>query len=221
MILLLSAATFAQVNATVSAGASQTLTNAGNAGTVAAWGGNVTRVNVTINASTRHWQGFYGSVNGSLALGAGTNVLKTWSLSTITGQVYVSQNNNVDFSTLNGTVVTLSNMDSAFSFLTGANDAAANTGTNSANSAFNIGSYSVLASSKPKILTQSNTGAQVWETVVLTSNTSDATKYVFAGILNNSGTAFDGTSANFQVIVPENSAGNTAVTNYYFYGEVQ
>lgn len=224
VLAVLVSATYAAlpVNATATAGTPLTLSNSVAAGTVSAWGGNVTPVNLVINSSTLHWQGFFGNVTGSLGLGYGSSVLKTWSLSTVRGQVYASQGTSIDFTVLNSTSVTLANVDAAFSFLTGASDSAANSGSNGANSAFNITHYTVQASSKPRILTYNSSGASVWETVVLNSgDTANTTKYVFAGLLNNSGIAADGTAANFQILVPENSAGNLVSTTYYFYGEVQ
>ena len=69
-------------------------------GTASAWGGNITQVNLTINSTTLHWQGFYGSLTGSLKLASGNasnlSTLKTWPVSTISGQVYVSTSSNVD-----------------------------------------------------------------------------------------------------------------------------
>jgi len=223
-VLVLAVAAFAApVNITsITAGTSRTLTNSGAAGTVAAWGGNVTPVDVVINSSTMHWQGFYGNVTGSLGLGGGASLLKTWTLSTLRGQVYASTGSNIDFTVLNSTAVPLANLDSAFSFLSAAADSAANSGSNNANTQFNISNYNVAASSKPRIMTMNGTGDLAWETVVLNANSvGTTTAYVFTGLINNSGKAFDNTAANFQIMVPVNGAGGSPAVNYYFYGEVQ
>lgn len=209
------------VNATVTAGTPLTLTSSATSGTVGAWGGNVTPVNLVINSSTLHWQGFFGNITGSLGLGYGTSLLKKWTISTAAGQVYASQASVIDFTALNSTSVTLANMDSAFSFLSGATDSAANSGTNTNNTFFNISHYQVPNNTRPTLFTMNSSGALVWETVVLTTNASDSTKYVFAGLISNNGVAADGTSADFQIMVPEDSLGNLAATTYYFYGEVR
>lgn len=195
-------------------------------GTADAWGGNITQLNLSINSSTLHWQGFYGSISASLRLASGdegsVNTLKTWNVSNVSGQIYVSQSSNVDFTLLNSTPATLSNVDSAFAFLSGANDAAVNTGTNSANPEFNVGQYAVSANSYPLISTYDNLGNPVWKQVVMRHASSGTpSDFVFVGILNSSGIAFNGNPAHFQIIVPENSAGDTSVTTYYFYGEIQ
>jgi hypothetical protein len=193
------------------------------AGTASAWGGNITEVNLTINSSTLHWQGFYGTITAGLRLaGPNNNSMKTWSVSTIKGQVYASTSNNVDFTQLSTVDGALTDLDTAFSFLSGEDDSAANTGTDDANSEFLVGQYVVSANSRPKITTHSNESSDVWEQVIAwhDTNTSDNESYVFVGILNNSGKAFNGADANYQIIVPEDSAGDTTPTTYYFYGEI-
>jgi len=195
-------------------------------GTAGAWGGNITQVNLTINSSTLHWQGFYGSVAASLRLASGSegsvSTLKVWNVSNVSGQIYVSTSSNVDFTTINSSTATLANVDSAFTFLSGANDAAVNTGTNSASPAFNIGQYIVYANTRPFVTTLNSSGSPVWRQVIVRdANTTTATDFVFVGLLNSSGVAYNGAAAHFQVIVPENSAGDAAVTTYYFYGEIQ
>ncbi|MFN3909737.1 MAG: hypothetical protein ACK4J0_00700 [Candidatus Anstonellaceae archaeon] len=212
------------VGATVSAGTPVTLGTI-PAGTASAWGGNITRVNLTINSSTLHWQGFYGTITASLRLasGSGSNIstLKTWNVNTLTGQVYVSQSSNVDFTVLNSTPTNLSTLDSVFSFLLNSNDAAVNTGTDNANPQFYIGQYVVNPNTRPMITTYDNSSSPVWKEVVLRhANTGSPEDFVFVGIINSSGVAYSGEPAHFQIIVPENAV-DSVVTTYYFYGEVQ
>ncbi len=205
----------------VVAGTPVTLGSA-SAGTAQAWGGNITQVNFTINSSTLHWQAFYGTISAGLRLASSSGTVKSWTVSSVRGMVYVSQSSNVDFSSLNSTAVTLSNVDSAFSFLSGADDSAANTGTNAANPAFNVSQYLVSINTRPLITTRNGSGVEAWKQVVLNDgNTSNTSRYVFAGFINSSGTAYDNSSAQYQVIVPENAAGDTTPTTYYFYGEIQ
>ncbi len=205
----------------VTAGTPVTLGSA-SAGTSQAWGGNITQVNFTINSTTLHWQAFYGTISAGLRLASSGGTVKSWTVSSVRGMVYVSQSANVDFSSLNSTSVSLANVDSAFSFLTDADDSAANTGTNSANSAFNVSQYQVAVNSRPLITTRNGAGAEAWKQVVLNDgNTSNMSRYVFAAFINASGTAYDNSSAQYQVIVPENAAGDNTPTTYYFYGEIQ
>jgi len=223
--VLLSTVICDPVGATVTAGTPVTL-GTQSAGTAHAWGGNITQVNLTINSSTLHWQGFFGSITASLRLASGAegsvNTMKVWPVSTVAGQVYVSQSNNINFSALNTTATTLSNVDSAFTFLSSASDSAINTGTNSANPAFNISTFRVSANTRPLITTLNSSGSSVWRQVVMKHGASNTpSNFVFVGLINSSGVAYDGNPAHYQVIVPENSVGDTASSTYYFYGEVQ
>lgn len=212
------------VGASVSAGTPVTLGTI-PAGTAAAWGGNITKVNLTINSSTLHWQGFYGSISAALRLasGNGSNIstMKTWNVNTLTGQVYVSRSSNIDFTALNSTSLTLSDVDNIFSFLLNANDAANNTGSNNANPQFYIGQYIVASNTKPLITTYDNNSQPIWKEVVLRhSTTGNPEDFVFVGLINSSGTAYNGDPAHYQLIVPQNALGGS-LTTYYFYGEVQ
>ncbi len=205
----------------VTAGTPVTLGSA-SAGTAQAWGGNITQVNFTINSTTLHWQAFYGTITAGIRLASSSGTVKSWTVSSVHGMVYVSQSSNVDFSSLNSTAVSLANVDSAFSFLSGADDSAANTGTNSANPQFNVSQYQVAINSRPLITTRNGAGVEAWKQVVLNDgNTSNQSRYVFAAFINASGTAYDNSSAQYQVIVPDNAAGDVTPTTYYFYGEIQ
>ena len=206
----------------VSAGTPVTLGSTA-AGTAAAWGGNITQVNLTINSSTLHWQGFYGNVTASLTLGSGGNAVKTWTVSTLRGQIYASTSNSVDFTQVSSTSVTRANVDSAFSFLSGANDATVNTGaSDTANPAFSVGQYNITANSRPLITTFNNSASPAWQEVILAYGTPTVpSNLIFTGLLNGSGNAYNNASANFQIIVPSNQVGVSTPTTYYFYGEVQ
>ncbi len=205
----------------VTAGTPVTLGSA-SSGTAAAWGGNITQVNFTINSSTLHWQAFYGSISAGLRLASASGTVKNWTVSTVHGMVYVSQSSNVDFSAVNSTGVNLAAVDGTFSFLAGADDSAANTGTDASNPQFNVSQYQVSANSRPLITTRDGSGAESWRQVVLNDgDTANASHYVFAAFINASGYAYDNSSAQYQVIVPENSAGDISPTTYYFYGEIQ
>ena len=205
----------------VTAGTPVTLGSA-SSGTAAAWGGNITQVNFTINSSTLHWQAFYGSITAGLRLASASGTVKNWSVSSVHGVIYVSQSSNVDFSAVNSTGVNLAAVDGTFSFLSGADDSAAHTGTDSSNPAFNVSQYRVAANTRPVITTRDGSGTESWQQVVLNDgDNSSATHYVFAAMINASGTAYDNSAAQYQVIVPENSAGDITPTTYYFYGEIQ
>jgi hypothetical protein len=214
----------APVGANVSAGTPVTL-GTGAVGSVEAWGGNITAVNLQINSTTLHWQAFYGNVTAGLRLASGqsgtTYTVKAWTVSNLTGMVYVSPSSNVDFSALSSYSPTLADVDAAFPFLSGANDAATASGSNNANPLIRVGSYTIPANSRPIIQTNNGSNYPAWTQVVLNfGNLSSSSHYVFAVPINSSGNAYDNTPAHYQIMVPANATAG-ASTTYYFYGEIQ
>jgi len=208
----------------VTAGTPVTL-GTGAAGSVEAWGGNITAVNLTINSTTLHWQAFYGNITAGLRLASNQTgtlyTVKSWTVDNLRGVVFVSRGNNIDFTNLTTPDPVLENLDTAFPFLANANDRAAQTGTDDANPAMQIGSYSITANTRPIIQTSNSTSSTAWTQVILNDgNTEVATDYVFAVPINSTGRSYDNLAANYQVIVPANATSGTSAT-YYFYGEIQ
>lgn len=218
--LAFAAATGAEVNA----GTPVTL-GSGAVGSVEAWGGNITTVNLTINSTTLHWQAFYGNITAGLRLASNqsgtTYTVKSWTVDSLRGVVFVSRGSNVDFTALSTVSTVINDLDTAFPFLADANDRANNTGTDAANPALSVGPYRINASTRPAIQTNNGDNQAAWTQVVLNDgNVSLASDFVFAVSINSSGRAYDNSSANYQVIVPANASVGTSVT-YYFYGEIQ
>ena len=214
----------APVGATVSAGTPVTL-GSGSVGSVEAWGGNITSVNLQINSTTLHWQAFYGNITAGLRLASNqsgtTYTVKSWTVDSLRGVVYVSPGSNVDFASLSSTSPSLNDLDTAFPFLSGANDRANATGTNNTNAVMTVGAYTISAGSRPVIQTNNGSSQAAWNQVVLNyGNVNSSTYYVFAVPINASGRAYDNSSANYQVMVPANATSG-ASTTYYFYGEIQ
>ena len=212
------------VGAQVTAGTPVTL-GSGPVGSVQAWGGNITSVNLAINSTTLHWQAFYGNVSAGLRLASNqsgqTYTVKSWTVDNLRGQIYVSRSSNIDFSNLSSVDPSINNLDTAFPFLSGANDRANNTGSDNANPALTVGPYSIAANTRPIIQTNNGNNSAAWTQVVLNYNdVTSATNYVFSVPINASGNAYDNTSANYQAMVPANATTGSAVT-YYFYGEIQ
>ena len=214
----------AATGATVSAGTPVTL-GSGSVGSVEAWGGNITSVNLQINSTTLHWQAFYGNITAGLRLASNqsgtTYTVKSWTVDSLRGVVYVSPSNNVNFASLSSYSPVLNDLDTAFPFLSGANDRANNTGTDSSNSALQVGTYTISANSRPVIQTYNGSSQLAWTQVVLNyGNVNSSADYVFAVPINASGNAYDNSSANYQVMVPANATSGASST-YYFYGEIQ
>ncbi|VVB56831.1 Uncharacterised protein [uncultured archaeon] len=214
----------APVGAEVNAGTPVTL-GSGPVGSVEAWGGNVTFVNLQINSTTLHWQAFYGNITAGLRLASNqsgtTYTVKSWTVDSLRGVVFVSRSSNINFANLSSVDPAINSLDTAFPFLSGANDRANNTGSDNANPAMTVGPYSITAGSRPIIQTNNGQNQASWTQVVLNyGDVTSAEDYVFAVPINASGNAYDNSSANYQVMVPANATVGSSVT-YYFYGEIQ
>jgi len=212
------------VGANVTAGTPVTL-GSGAVGSVEAWGGNITAVNLSISSTTMHWQAFYGNVTAGLRLASNQSgtmyTVKSWTVDNLRGVVFASRGNNVDFSAVASADPTLDSLDTAFPFLASANDRANNTGADNANPAMQVGPYTISANTRPIIQTSNSSNPLAWTQVILNDGDQNvATHYLFAVPINATGVAYDNSPANYQIIVPANASVGTSVT-YYFYGEIQ
>ncbi len=179
-------------------------------------GGNVTDVNVTANASTEKWAGFYGNVTGSLLLSKNVgSALYVWSWApTAGGTVCVSTASAYTWGGLIAAVA--ANIDTAWSFTGTDADSAASTLTNPCNLYINpqgavsgVGAY-----------TMNNAGSDTWETCAVTDGAGTGQDNTAFCVNITAGTAAPGTAALYQLMAPTPEAAGTD-EQYYFYLELQ
>ncbi len=203
----------------------QTPTNASNttynpgAGSAAARGGNITNLDFMNSLSqTSKWQGYYGNVSGLIILGnATTGSMYNWTIASRIGNVYATQANPMNFTAWEDLgAKSGANIDSDFGFPATDNDSATNTFNTGSPPAINVSGKMITATNGAK--TFDSTGAKAWWTIALARTSASADNYVFAGVINTQGDAFDGTKKDYQMIVPENAASGTVT--YYFYVEL-
>lgn len=195
--------------ATVTPGTPETKTNA-TAGSVNAQGGNITPVDLAGETQTRNWQGFYGNVSGNLTLeDASGDQLFAWALAVLSGEIFASQDSSVDWTTIAG--VTDCTTDET---ITGtSNDRVNNTYTLNNSVSFDVANATITSACQAFTYVNSAPQSTDFEAVIL--NATNATNTVYATRINASATAFDGTTTDYQLIVPANQ---TTLT-YYFYVE--
>jgi hypothetical protein len=215
--------------ATVSVGKPQTK-NFSSPGNVTAAGGNITEVNVTVESQTRAWQGFWGDVNGSLVLqDAAAFNFYTWTLFTVTGEVYASRDNAVQF-----TNIAPNNNCSTDNTLTGFNfaDSANNTFINNSNVQIQVGFVTINATTSCAVYTYVNSSPQTsfFQTIQLTSlanfvndsnvsNMTGGNNTIFAtNIENQTLSGYNTDPHGYQLLVPvDRTAG---LNTYFFYAEL-
>jgi hypothetical protein len=170
-------------------------------------------VDITSNATTSIWQGYYGNLTGSIVLAnAGGKIMYSWTLSTVTGQIYAAKNPTMTASNwTNLTVRNGSQIDSDFDLGTSSDNA---TNTFTSNVPITVAGVS-LSGDDTAAKTYDNVQAPVWNTVAMANTTAAADNYVFAGVINKNSTAFDSSTKDFQMIVPAKTS-----TPYYFYLEL-
>lgn len=187
---------------------------------VAARGGNITDVTFT-NAltATSKWQGYYGNVSGSIFLGTTSgDKMFSWAVSTAAGEVFATQDSSMDITEWEGLAArTGANIDTDFTFTAGDLDSGTNTFTVDP-SAIVVAGRSIDGSANTAAKTYNATDIPTWTTIALAGSSPAEANYVFAGVISNDGEAYDGTSKDFQMIVPENAA--TGTETYYFYVEL-
>ena len=194
-----------------SAGTAESWSGGGGCNYVAQ-GGNITPLNMSVNSQTNAWQGFYGEVTGNITLRDNSgDQMYSWSGVNITGEVYASVSNGVNWAGIVG--VTVCTADEA---LTG-------TGTDRTNNTFtrnaslviwNIGNVAINDSCQTYTYVNNASQTTSFEEIIV----SDGVNNVYATKIDSNTAGFDGNTHDYQLIVPDNTT--IATTTYYFYAEL-
>lgn len=168
------------------------------AGQVTVEAGNITAANLDTNMSTLRWAGVFGNTSGNIILGdSDGNQLYTW---TAQGNLVYFANAAVDWTAL--TNANEADVVGAFSYVGGA--IADNYTTTFTGASESIGSNIFTGVSSDYAATLSS-GGNTWRTYSLT----DGTAFVFAGRVDVGNQAYDGSPADFQVILPDDGTGTS------------
>lgn len=184
-------------------------------------GGYITTLNITANQQNLRWKGFVGYLTGKFSLDDATgSTLYDWTLAVISGEVYATRNSTtVNWATIacaNGTVIEneniLMNHTNQYDNITATFD-------DTTHPSFTVGSVPITVNSCTYSLNTyvNNVSSNDFDEVVLYSQGA----IVYATILEDGATGFDGGAYDFQMIVPENGAPSwTGSTAYYLYVEI-
>jgi hypothetical protein len=181
------------------------------AGSINLTAGNITRVTLEANMSTFRWVGLYGNASGTFQLGDSSgNALFSWG--DAKGRVvYLCRANPTWASLADASVF---NVTSSFSFLDGGvADNYTNTFTGAAE---NIGS-GIFSLTSDFATTVSSGGVTTWKTYSIT----DGTNIIFTGRVSEDGIAYNGETADYQMLIPEDgTGGNEAATEWKIFLEL-
>ncbi len=185
-------------------------------------GGYITTINITANTQNLRWKGFVGYLTGKFSLDDSTgSTLYDWTLAVISGEVYATRNGTTiswtgigcaNVSTLEAENVAM-NQTNRYDNIT-----ATFSGGNS-HPAFSVGGVSLALNECGYTLNTyvNNVSSSDFDEVALYTEGT----IVYATILEDGVTGFDGNAYDFQMIVPENGAASwTGNTAYYLYVEI-
>ncbi len=188
-----------------------------------ALGGSFTTMVINATSQTSKWKAYVGNVTGRITLDNSQNkTIYDWSISRVQGEVYVSRNNTIAFSTM--ACANAANITAEMNYL-GINattdDSINNTFRTSVHRSFIIGGTGVVANSTcPAIATYVNDAAQAssqsasFQEVLM----SDGKNLVYVGLMENHVAGYDSSAYDFQAIVPDDPT--EVSTTYYFYAEL-
>ena len=192
-------------------------------GSSSATGGEITEVNFSdVTSSTLKWQGYFGNVTNEsgengLQLESSGDVMYSWNynLSNLNGNIFATLDNAMDITRWGqlGTA-TPDEIDTAYNFTGSNSDSADN--TLSGSQGLTVAGNSVTG---PYVQTYNATLVPTWKTVALSRlDGNNMTDFVFAGMIGSNQEAFDGTTKDFQMVVPVNAS--ESPQTYYFYVEL-
>lgn len=184
-------------------------------------GGIISKMNITATVQNPHWKAFLGWIDGKFTLDDSSgSTIYDWTLSSISGEIYATRAAGVanwgTVSCANATEITAE--DIALNHTGG--DNITSTFTASSNIAtFVVAGTTISAGTCSATNTYTDIGpvGTEFEEVIL----HDTTNIIYATILEDNQTGYDGAGYDFQMIVPEVAedtwSGSTA---YYLYVEL-
>ncbi|MBR9677123.1 hypothetical protein GOV04_03210 [Candidatus Woesearchaeota archaeon] len=185
--------------------------------------GNVTEINFTAISVTANWAGFYGNVSGTIVLANSLNeTLYDWSAATPSGQIYASRDNAVTWTSIGcANLAQLTTEQTNLNMPAGGSDNITNTFSNVTDNhpQFTAAGATIPAGGCYETNLHNSTEekqASLFNEVLL----YEGSDIVYTSLLEDSAAGFDTRTYDFEMMVGEDGRA-AAVTNYYFYVEIQ
>jgi hypothetical protein len=213
-----------------------------------AYAGNITELNFSAVAQTKHWQGYFGEITGTIVLDDANNwTLYNWALTEPKGEIYATVNTTtpdwdnvtcLNFS--NGSIRNLGNgsqWEAYYNMTYNDVDGIDETFNQRRHEAFDIGDVVTIYNSTcmSTYTFQVDAAQSTRYSEVLLSDSEG--RMIFTTLIENKDNAnntdvkgFDNRTHDFQMLVAEDGTGrvggaggpiNTAITTYYFYVDIQ
>ncbi|MDA3836418.1 MAG: hypothetical protein PF542_02235 [Nanoarchaeota archaeon] len=184
-------------------------------------GGVISTFNLTANMQNPRWKAFVGNVIGSFTLDdSSANTIYDWTLASVTGRIYATTKLTTPTwgSIACASTADLETENTAMSH-SGANDNITATFSDVTHGLFFAAGIQINANQCTHTVNPyvGDVSTTAFEEVALW----DGGNAVYAGLLEEDATGYDGTAYDFQMIVPENGAnGFSGSTAYYLYVEL-
>lgn len=210
---------------------------------VSAIAGNVTELNIFGTSTTQSWQGYYGNVTGSIELTDGNNrSMYNWSDASPKGEVYATNYSSVIWTniqcfnfTANGTYcasdsqlrgntsrcgMNLTQLENSYNISSSDVDGVNETFNRQDHAAFYTNNLLFNSGQCRNTKIFDNSGQGSFDEVLLYS--PDTKAVIYTSLLKDNSMGYDGKTHDFEMLVLDDGhATDTAVTNYYFYIELQ
>ena len=219
LVVLLSVSVYAvePFGASVTAGVGERAAADGAGNDPNAIAGNITNLTISGFSITQSWQGYYGNVTGTIQLAdSSDNVLYNWSTASPLGEVYTSnESSSIQWDSI--ACFNLSNVSEYFEEDFNISDYA----NDGLNETFNLNNHAGFYTNNVEHTTGecNNTkvfgsgGSATYDEVLLT----DGTSLVFASLLQEDASGFDGGLYDFEMLVLEDGHGTDTDTSTYFF----
>lgn len=183
--------------------------------------GNVTQLEINATSITNYWAGYFGNITSNIVLqDADGNNFYNWSNANPTGEVFATRNNSLEWSSIKCMQPSeVSNEETYLGHAATVADSITNTFSSTNHPEFSVASTTLTGCPSTNAFSNTGASASLWYNVLLSDagNTS-----IYSTLLNATGTGFDGSLWDFELLVGENGTGGGALatTTYYFYVEL-
>ena len=184
--------------------------------------GYIYNFNLSAQEKTYRWVGIYGNITGTVVLKGTSNTFYTWTVSSLSGAVVYATTDptGIDESAFTGTNSTyLNQADTAYGYLTTVTDSITNTYTG-------VGNFQ-SPSMQTAITVNTTTVGGSWTNYFIkkvAGSISAKNDVVWAVGVNPGQSAYDGSLADYELLIPENEEvgdGAGTATVYYLWVALQ
>lgn len=183
-----------------------------NATNITAQAGNVTFLTVDLSQTSGIWQGYYGEVTGGILLeDASGNTFYDWNVVDAVGEVYATRRVVTDWSILNCSNQTDIYMEEErLTIQNSSSEGINDTFTLTLSHPDFVANNKVISGCRCT-RTYNETEGKFWNVIL---NTDENTT-IYTSLMDNNEIGFDGTTVDFQLLVPVNLSESISIYNIY------